>query len=218
LEDSRCSDFNDEHPELEFWEADGHNSCVQMKNRLLLLFLFPFFASLCRAQVKIEPIELEWAAFSSPLHWESPPPELQSKTKTASARIRVLFPSGEYGEVFCLLVRQGDGSVSISRGDGEVVAIGSWKQEGDHVAVHSRIVYRTVVIFGRPIPEAETVEHLKARKSQYWTIWDDKGRCVPLRHFKDWGYLASLIRCDREYFDGQKRTTGTQPCMSQFEQ
>jgi hypothetical protein len=189
-----------------------------MKNRVSLLFLFPFFASLCTAQAKIEPIEPEWATFSSPLHWESPPPELHSKTKTAPVRIRVLLPSGEYAEVFCYLIRQGDGSVSISRGDGEVVGIGSWKQEGDHVAVHSQIVYRTVVIVGRPIPEAETVEHLKVRKNQYWTVWDHKWRYVPLRQFKDWGYLASLIRCDREYFDGQKRTTGTQPCMPQPEQ
>lgn len=181
-----------------------------MKNGLWFLFLF--LAPLCSAQSNIEP---QWAAFSSPLKWESPPPELHANTKSARARIRVLFPSGAYGEVSCFLIRRGDGSISISRGDGEVVATGSWKQEGNHVIVKSRIVYRTVVIMGRPIPEVESTESLRAVKGRYWTVWDDKGRYAALPQFKDWGYLASLIRCDREYFDGNKRTDGVQPCMPQ---
>jgi hypothetical protein len=96
-----------------------------------------------------------------------------------------------------------------------VVGIGTWKQDGNQVSVNSRIVYRTVVVFGRPIPEAETTEYLTATKGRYWTVRDDKGRYVRLAQFNDWGYLASLIRCDREYFDGKKRTDGTQPCAPQ---
>jgi len=184
-----------------------HNFGVQIKNRLLFLSLF--LAPLCTGQSNVQP---EWAVFSSPLKWESPPRELHANTKSTAARIRVFFPSGEYGDVSCYLIRQGDGSVSISRGDGEVVAVGRWRQDGDHVVINSRIVYRTVVIFGRPIPEPETAESLRAGKRRYWTVWDERGRYVALLHFNDWGYLASLIRCDREYFDGEKRTEGVQPC------
>ena len=183
---------------------------MHTKNRLPFLLLF--FASLCTAQSNIDPVNPEWAVFSSPVKWESPPPELHSKTKAGRARIRVFFPSGRYGEVFCYLIRQGDGSIVISRGDGDVVGIGTWRQDGDHVSVNSRIVYRTVVVFGRPIPEAETNEYLTSNKGRYWTVRDDKGRYVKLAQFKDWGYLASLISCDREYFDGEKRTDGLQPC------
>ena len=170
------------------------------------------FVSICTAQSSIKP---EWVVFSSSLKWESPPPELHSKIKSARARVLVFFPSGEYGEVYCLLIRQEDGSVSISRGDGEVVAIGTWQQQDNDVVIRSRIVYRTVVIIGRPIPEAESVESLKAAKERYWTVWDDKGRYAEMPPFKDWGYLATLIRCDREYFDGEKQTDGAQPCAPQ---
>jgi len=103
-----------------------------MHRKSKLLFLFFLFASPCTAQSNIKP---EWAVFSSPLKWESPPPELHSNTKSARARILVLFPSGEYGEVYCFLIRQGDGSIAISRGDGEVVGTGTWHQKGSRIAV-----------------------------------------------------------------------------------
>jgi hypothetical protein len=67
-------------------------------------------------------------------------------------------------------------------------------------------------MFGRPIPEAETTEYLTATKRRFWTVRDDKGRYLRLMQFKDWGYLTSLIRCDREYFDGKKRIDGIWPC------
>jgi hypothetical protein len=189
---------------------------VQTKNKLLFLLLF--LALPCAGQSNIGPVNPDWAVFSSRVKWESPPPELHSKTKEGRARIRVFFLSGEYGEVFCSLIRQEDGSISISRGDREVVGKGTWKQDGDHVSVNSRIVYRTVVISGRPIPEAETTEHLTtAAKGRNWTVRDDKGRYVRLAQFGDWRYLASLIKCDREYFDGRERTDGIQPCAPQPE-
>jgi hypothetical protein len=185
---------------------------VQKKSKLLFIPLL--FASVCTAQSNIKP---EWAVFSSSLKWGSPPPELHSNTKSAPARILVFFPSGEYGEVYCNLSRQGDGSILISRGDGEVVGTGTWQQEGSRITVTSRIVYRTVVVMGKPIPEAETIESLTGTKGQYWTVSDDKGRYAPLSQFKDWGYLGDLIKCDREYFDGEKRTDGVQPCAPQPE-
>jgi hypothetical protein len=158
-------------------------------------------------------IRPEWAVFSSPLKWESPPPELQSKEKTAPARIRVFFPSGDYGQVGCYLIRQEDGSVSISRGDGFVVAIGKWKQDRAKVLVSSRVVYRTVVIMNRPIPEPESTEQFIAEKGTYTTTQGEKQRrYAPMPKFKDWGFLADLIRCDREYFDGKKHVDGVQPC------
>ena len=95
---------------------------------------------------------------------------------------------------------------------------GAWKQRGNHVEVYSRVVYRTVVKVGKPIPEAETTETLKVRKGKYWTAWEDGRRYAKLLQLKDWGYLADLIRCDREYFDGEKRTSGVQPCMPQAQE
>jgi hypothetical protein len=90
-------------------------------------------------------------------------------------------------------------------------------KRGDHIAITSRIVYRTVVVAGRPIPEAETNASLTVTNRRYWKVSDDKGRYAALSQFKDWGYLASLIRCDREYYDAEKRADGVQPCAPQTE-
>jgi hypothetical protein len=182
-----------------------------MKINHWLFWMLASCSSTCAAQ--IPQIKPEWATFSTPIKWESPPPELHSKIKSGPVRIRVFFPSGEYGQVDCYAIKQGDGSVSISRGDGDVVAIGHWYQEHDKLVVTSRIVYRTVRVEGRPIPEAETVEKLSFKKQQYWAAWNKEGRYAPLPRFKDWGYLTDLIRCDREYFDGEKQEDGVQPCM-----
>lgn len=179
-------------------------------NRLLFWMLFSY-SSLCAAQaVRIKP---EWATFSTPIKWESPPPELHSKTKSGPVRIRVFFPSGNYAQVGCYAIKQADGSVSLSRGDGDVVAIGQWHQERDKLVVTSRVVYRTIVIIGKPIPEADIAENLSFKKRRDWTVWNQEGRYAPLPQFTDWGYLSDLIRCDREYFDGEKHRDGVQPCM-----
>jgi hypothetical protein len=182
-----------------------------MKINCLLFWMFFSYSSLCSGQAVL--IKPEWATFSTPIKWESPPPELHSKIKSGPVRIRVFFPSGDYGQVGCYAIKQADGSVLISRGDGDVVAIGRWHQEHDKLVVTSRIVYRTIVIEGRPIPEAGILEKFSFRKGRYWTLWNNDGRYVPLAHFKDWGYLTDLIHRDREYFDGEKRLDGEQPCM-----
>ena len=185
------------------------NSAMKV-NHLLLWMLFSC-CSLCAAQTV--QINAEWAVFSTPIKWESPPPELHSKIKSGPVRIRVFFPSGDYGQVGCYAIKQADGSVSLSRGDGHVVAIGRWHQERDKIVVISRIVYRTVVVKGRPIPERDIVEELRFTKGQYWTVWNKEGHYARLQQFDDWGFLADLIRCDREYFDGEKHVDGVQPCM-----
>jgi len=182
-----------------------------MKITRLLLWMLFSYSSVCTAQtVQIKP---DWATFSTPIKWESPPPELHSKIKSGRMRIRVFFPSGEYGQVGCYAIKQADGRVSISRGDGDVVAIGRWHEEHDKLVITSRIVYRTVVIKGRPLPEADIVEKLSFKKGRYWTVWNKAGRYGPLPKFVDWGYITDLIRCDREYFDGEKPVDGVQPCM-----
>lgn len=183
-------------------------------NRWLFWVMFSY-SSICAAQTaQIAP---EWTTFSTPIKWESPPPELHSKIKSGPMRIRVFFPSGEYGQAGVYAIKQADGSVSISRGDGDVVAIGRWHQDHDKLVVASRIVYRTVVVKGRPIPEADIVEELSFKKGQYWTVWNEEARYVPLPQFKDWRYLTDLIRCDRVYFDGERPVDGMQPCMPSSE-
>src|ERR1700740_3176678 len=107
-----------------------------MKINGWLFWVLFSYSSICAAQTaQVAP---EWATFSTPIKWDSPPPELHSKIKSGPVRIRVFFPSGDYGQVGAYAIQQGDGSVSISRGDGDVVAIGRWHQEHDKLVVTSR--------------------------------------------------------------------------------
>src|ERR1019366_10110387 len=81
--------------------------------------------------------------------------------KTAAADLIVLYPTGQFAGVSCLLIKGSNGFVSISRGDGEIVRIGKWLQKGNTIQVKSQIVYRTGPIIGRAIPEDEVTEQFK---------------------------------------------------------
>ena len=125
----------------------------------------------------------------------------------------VLYPSGDFGYVACYVIRQADGTVTISRGDGFVV--GKWKRSHSTVTITSRTVYRTLVIFGRTIPEPEVVEQFQdVSKGAYWTLRTPDRQLGPLPAFQDLRFLGALITCDRVYYDGKNYLDGPQPCRS----
>jgi hypothetical protein len=108
------------------------------------------------ATPQLTPIQPQWVLVGwQPFKWQSPPRGVESHIKTSGADILILNPNGEFAEVHCLLIRQKDGSVLISNGDGEVVRVGHWHRDGNTVSVTSRVVYRTVRLGGRTMPEAE---------------------------------------------------------------
>jgi len=113
-----------------------------------LLFAPLLFVSICTAQSSIKP---EWAVFSSSLKWESPPPELHSKIKSARARILVFFPSGEYGEVYCLLIRQGAvvyGIITLKTYPRHRLwSASSALQHAQNAAMQSKTIRRVVINF-----------------------------------------------------------------------
>jgi hypothetical protein len=127
----------------------------------------------------------------------------------------VLYPSGDFGSVACYLIRQADGTVTISRGDGFVVKVGKWERSDSTVTITSRTVYREVVIIGRAIPEPEVVEqfHDMSRRG-YWSLRTADRQFGPLPTFRDLDFLGAVIACDREYYDGKNYLEGPQPCRS----
>ncbi len=178
---------------------------------ILALVLFATVASFAQ----ITNVQPQWAVVSSALNWESPPPEAELRIQTADAEIMVFFPDGTFAAIRCLLIREESGSIGISRGDGERVRVGKWSLMDTALTVKSRVVYATVRIPGQPIPSADSEKQLTAqRDASGWSISNAEERYVPLPPgFRDWDYLSSLIRCDRDYYDGAHSVEGPQPCM-----
>jgi len=166
----------------------------------------------CLAAAQGRSVRPDWVFVSHPLRWDSPPRELHLQQREARAALVVLYPSGQFAGVACFLIKGANGSITISRGDGDVVRIGQWQTEGKRVLAKSQVVYRTVTIEGRSMPEAEiserfsrtTPNRLRSSRSEYRN----------LKGFADFEYLDTLIRCDRSGWDGHtERKDFVPPCM-----
>jgi hypothetical protein len=169
---------------------------------------------LCSSGIgQVQPIDTRWVFVGKPVEWQSPPPEVGTKTKTGFAEVMVFYPSGEYGNVACYLMQPGKGSIGISRGDSHVVKVGTWRQRDGEVEVTSRTVYADVLVSGRPIPGSTTVERYIKTAAHGLRRIKDKKQFVRLPRLLDLEFLATLISCDRAYWDGQGPLDGPQPCM-----
>lgn len=163
---------------------------------------------------QVNPVDASWVKVSQPKHWISPPRSLHLRSKTGSGEIVVLYPSGQFRYLACYLIRQRDGRLSISRGDGLVVKAGTWFRVGSNITVTAQTVYRVVVMSKQKIPDDPENETFTApngalKRNKDNTVF----RSVP--GFDDLGFLADVISCDRRYWDGQKDVDGPQPCMNQ---
>jgi len=156
-------------------------------------------------------LQLDWVFVSHPLHWKSPPKALHLKEKTVDADLIVLFPDGQFAGVSCYLIKQADGTITISRGDGDVVRIGQWQSRDAEVMVKSQVVFRTVTMIDRAIPEQEVSELLKRSASD--RLRTSRWEYRKLQQFSDLEYLDTLIRCDRRSWDGHaERENFVPPC------
>jgi hypothetical protein len=137
---------------------------------------------------------------------------LHLKQKEADADLVVLYPSGQFAGVSCFLIKGPNGSITISRGDGDVARLGKWQPEGSGVPTKSQVVYRTVTIEGRSIPETEINERFS--RSTPTRLRNSQFEYRDLKGFSDLEYLDTLIRCDRSGWDGHaERRDFVPPCM-----
>jgi hypothetical protein len=158
-------------------------------------------------------LQPDWLFATHPLRWQSPPRELHLGIKTAPSDLMVLYPNGSFAGVSCLLIKSSDGHITISRGDGDVVRIGQWQQENAGVLTKSRVVFRTVTVTGRSIPEDETSERFIKQTAN--RLRNSRSEYRRLRGFSDFAYLDTLIRCDRREWDGHAdRKDFVPPCMA----
>ena len=152
---------------------------------------------------KIDPT---WVYISQPLRWESPPRNLHLRIKTASAQVIILYPSGSLSEVGCLLIRQQDGKITISKGDGEVVKAGTWVSEGESIILTSHVVFRTVQLInpatGKAESESDVTEVFRKGPNSLQQV--GKKRYVHLKTFDDFESLSALAN-EREGSDAKTK-------------
>ncbi len=161
----------------------------------------------CVSSGQIKRIEPRWVVVSHPLKWEAPPPEIENRTLAASAGVMVLYPNGNFGEVWGTLYRVKGGRVSISRGDSHVVRVGTWSKTGDRIIVKARVVYTDALQIGKPIPGPETT--LTIKKPHGVDVWrvessNPASEFRRLPELRDMDFLAAMIACDRSFWDGEK--------------
>lgn len=153
---------------------------------------------------KIDPA---WVYIGQPLKWELPPKKAHLEIKTAGAEIIVLDPSGQLSEVGCFLIRQRDGKIVISRGDGEVVRAGTWTSNGDSLTLTSHVVFRTVQRIdpapGQAAHEPDVKREVLRRGSNSLRE-NGEDRYVRLAEFDDFEFLSVLAN-EREV-GGDART------------
>lgn len=113
---------------------------------------------------KTEAIAPDWVFVSTPLKWQSAPRKAELHIRTAPATLLVVYPSGRYAAVSCLLIQQRDGAVTISHGDGQVVRNGTWKTVADKLVAKSIVVFRTVSQAGNTEPEVSRTEEFTVKR------------------------------------------------------
>jgi hypothetical protein len=127
------------------------------------------------------PIKHEWVLVGwQPIQWESPRPKHTCESKLALRKYLFSIPYGEFADVGCLLIKQKDGKVVISNGDGQVVAVGHWTRQGETMVVESQVVYRTVRIVGQTIPEPSKRQVFTSKMRGQWEVEGDGKRYKPM--------------------------------------
>lgn len=167
------------------------------------------------AVAEIEPIQRDWVLVSQPLKWRSPPRKVHSSTKYAAADLIVLNPTGSFAQLFCVLYRQHNGDITISRGDSHSLRVGKWTIVGTVLSAKDRLVYADALPIGKPVPGPEMTREfeLLSRDGSGWLVQSGK-TFKPLAGLSDLEFLAAVISCDRSFWNGsQWQDTALQPCM-----
>lgn len=140
-------------------------------------------------------IASDWVFVSSPLRWESPPLQAKLPIHTAPATIVVIYPDGRYAALACLLIKQKDGRITISNGDGFVVHIGAWSDSGGKLVANSSVVFRSVALVRKAAPETPQIQQFMVKQvNGHRELYSGGKKYAPLPHFTDLNNLANIVR------------------------
>jgi hypothetical protein len=94
--------------------------------------------------------------------WKTPPAELELKNRYAETAVLYFSPDHRLVLMFGTLI-QGTSSEGMSKGDGRVIYLGTWKLNGNSIHVEYHLVSRTVPIGGEVIPGAPMSRDIQLR-------------------------------------------------------
>jgi len=87
----------------------------------------------------------------SDVKWNKPPAELHREERYAEAALLYFGPNHEFSLVYATVIQEPK-SEGVSKGDGQIVYLGTWKSDGAKLRVEFRLVSRTVRKEGEVIP------------------------------------------------------------------
>jgi hypothetical protein len=94
--------------------------------------------------------------------WKKPPAELELKQRYAEAAVLYFSPDQRFDLLYGTVI-QGPASEGVSRGDGRVVCLGTWKLAGNSLHVEYRVVSGTVAKEGESLPGPVESEDVRVR-------------------------------------------------------
>ena len=111
--------------------------------------------------------------------WKKPPAELELKERYAEAAVLYFSPDQRFVLLYGTVIQSPKSEV-VSRGDGRVVCLGTWKLTGPSVHVEYRLVSRTVAKEGETLPGPVQSEDIRVRGSTLLFQKDRFGRAEKL--------------------------------------
>ncbi len=147
-------------------------------------------------------LNIRWVYVEDHLTWTPPPkdPELP-KYETASARLAVFYPSGEFGEGWFTVGRYpSKSSIFIIPGEGFAILKGKWTRNSDgSIAVESRVVYQDKVLHvGEDATPRQVAEHWLLQGNCPGrlgaVLQSPRGKYVPLQGLANLKTFANLMK------------------------
>jgi hypothetical protein len=96
--------------------------------------------------------------------WQRPPAELELRNRYAESAVLYFSPDHRFVLMFGTLIQR-ISSEEMSKGDGRIVYLGTWKVNDNSVHVEYHLVSRTVAIEGEIIPGAPVSDDIQLRGS-----------------------------------------------------
>jgi hypothetical protein len=103
------------------------------------------------------------------LRWLSAPRTIDRDLKSAQAEILYFYKDGRFALVACTLYKRRTG-ITVSQGDAQGVYAGTWRADGENIAVKYRLTYRTIEVVGRPPQKQDFEAPLKLSDKQELTF------------------------------------------------
>ncbi len=137
--------------ESRYCKHSRYRSNLSANTSTVWIFLCWLVICLTSAVSQSQIAQLAGAWRQSGIKWTKPPADLHLKERTADAGILYFGPDHQFVLLYAYVI-QGPTWETISRGDGQVVYLGTWRQDGEVIHVELQLTSRTIQKVGETLP------------------------------------------------------------------